>query len=1242
MRKKVLFLLFLAGFSLLQIRTDVEAAPKTYEVATYQGLVDVMGKVSDGDVININDDIVVDDTINLSKSVTIQGNDNWIRVPEPGLHDSGILNGKASRFRVFSAQASGKEIAISNLKISGGSAQGGAIYIGSNVVVSLNQVTITNSGGSGYSGGGIYNRGKTYITDSVINRNGASYGGGFLNNSGATMVIENSSMSENRSLSSSGGGGAAENQGQLYVNNCTFANNKSTELGGAINDYQGMAYIMNSTFSGNVTYSTSYDGGALRGRASVVVNCLFAYNYRLFGGAYILDDYAEGYGNFGSSMEDYRVVNSVVHENNNRIVGYNKIQYEGASDGSDNTIFSGGIVTKVLNANGAETGTGTVFQPYNYQPTGASTAVPALKSPMADCLTKGLPTVFDPYAKTPVFAYRNSEDGQWYSNNNGMWSQSALTDETAEVVATDQVGEARSGEIGSTVFSTTGLYMVKLIHNPDTAHGLVHGATVYGDVYKAGDKVEIITTPDTGYCFEEWVHTDGSNYSTTNPLRFVVTEDVIISPAYQEITDPQTPTDLEINAEKDEDGAFTIEATLISEGNVSGQAITFYVCDESGKIIYSETLPTGENGKVKFQKWLAPDEAVYKAFVSFPGSTDEGSSISDNITLSKKLKPVDIEWVDTVEIEYGTPWSEVEVTGEKAGVDGEFSFAEEPAGFGAVDTYEVTRTFTPEDLAFQSYTHEMQVVVVKKPLATSMIADLSDYTYTGSAVTPIPVVTDGEPSLISSSDYMVSYTDNEKAGEATLTITATESGNYTGTAIKTFTIKQKALSDEMIAYIEDVVATGAEVKPMITVTDGVNSSITTADYTVEYTNNTDTGVAMVTIKATTEGNYSGSASRTFLILPSEKSAGLTSVTKTYDGADHTVSFGPEDNLCFSEDYAAIASALNSDLDSLKKEPRSFKKAGIYTEYYCVLRDGVVSEWGSVGITITRKELTAEMIGEIESLEYTGEALSPSVTVTDGDPSSISASDYEVTYLNNVNIGLGKVIIQANSDGNYYGTVEKEFTIMVKSQEVNTDGYTGEYDGQEHSISVVPEDGTIYYSLNENELSADDTTEFSMVNPTFVAAGTYTVFFRVDCENYVTVFGSETIVIEKKPLTKDMFQGIPDQEYIGQGVAPNLSVKEALLQASDYTVGYANNVNEGTAEVVITATEEGNFSGTVTLPFKITKKQTIENAADNGNSVAGKIENIVASGDGATFVALILLLLSLVSMFSVLLYRKINR
>ena len=87
--------------------------------------------------------------------------------------------------------------------------------------------------------------------------------------------------------------------------------------------------------------------------------------------------------------------------------------------------------------------------------------------------------------------------------------------------------------------------------------------------------------------------------------------------------------------------------------------------------------------------------------------------------------------------------------------------------------------------------YKMYYTIAQKPLSECTIADITPLTYDGADKTPELEVSfnNGEVvTLTKDVDYTVSYENNTTAGTATATITAVDGTNYTGSAIKEFTI----------------------------------------------------------------------------------------------------------------------------------------------------------------------------------------------------------------------------------------------------------------------------------------------------------------------------------------------------------------------------------------------------------------------------------------------------------------------
>ncbi len=139
--------------------------------------------------------------------------------------------------------------------------------------------------------------------------------------------------------------------------------------------------------------------------------------------------------------------------------------------------------------------------------------------------------------------------------------------------------------------------------------------------------------------------------------------------------------------------------------------------------------------------------------------------------------------------------------------------------------------------------------------------------YNGTSKTPSVKLVAGETILEEGTDYEVTYSDNINAGTATVTITG--KGNYVGTIIKTFEIEALNITEATlgtVTYTYD----GKAKTPSVTVKSGAVVLVEGTDYIVTYSNNTNAGIATVTI--TGKGNYAGTLTKTFTIKEVSKPA----------------------------------------------------------------------------------------------------------------------------------------------------------------------------------------------------------------------------------------------------------------------------------------------------------------------------------------------------------------------------------
>ncbi len=203
-------------------------------------------------------------------------------------------------------------------------------------------------------------------------------------------------------------------------------------------------------------------------------------------------------------------------------------------------------------------------------------------------------------------------------------------------------------------------------------------------------------------------------------------------------------------------------------------------------------------------------------------------------------------------------------------------------------------------------------------LSDCTISSISAQTYTGSEIKPTVTVKDGTKTLVSGTDYTVSYTNNVNVGTATVAIAG--KGNYSGTVNKTFTINAKSVSSLTVSSISAQTYTGSAIKPAVTVKNGSTTLVSGTDYTVAYSNNTNVGTATVTI--TGKGNYSGTKTISFNIISSTKPRFIVSSATASAGQTINVDISMANN----PGITALLLDINYDTTRLSLQKVTFNSA----------------------------------------------------------------------------------------------------------------------------------------------------------------------------------------------------------------------------------------------------------------------------------------------------------------------------
>lgn len=143
------------------------------------------------------------------------------------------------------------------------------------------------------------------------------------------------------------------------------------------------------------------------------------------------------------------------------------------------------------------------------------------------------------------------------------------------------------------------------------------------------------------------------------------------------------------------------------------------------------------------------------------------------------------------------------------------------------------------------------------------VIGVTNRVYTGSAITFDPVVKLGSATLVKSTDYTQSFTNNTNVGKATVRIAANRTGLF-GSIAKTFEITPRPISDATVSNITTQVYTGSPVKPMPVVVFGGSTLSTNTDYSVSWENNVAASSnAVVVIRG--KGNFGGEYRKKFTI-----------------------------------------------------------------------------------------------------------------------------------------------------------------------------------------------------------------------------------------------------------------------------------------------------------------------------------------------------------------------------------------
>lgn len=441
------------------------------------------------------------------------------------------------------------------------------------------------------------------------------------------------------------------------------------------------------------------------------------------------------------------------------------------------------------------------------------------------------------------------------------------------------------------------------------------------------------------------------------------------------------------------------------------------------------------------------------------------------------------------------------------------------------------------------------------------VSGLTAKTYTGKAQTQSITVKYRNKTLKNGKDYTVSYQNNINAGTAYVIIKG--KGSYSGTVKRSFTIKPAIIYKQCTFYkIASQYYTGSQIKPVPKIKNGTTTLKNGTDFTLTYQNNVNKGTAKVYIKG--KGNYSGSCSLTFSITARPVSTlKITVPSVTYNGK--------------AQKPAVTVKYNNYKFKNGADYTLSYKNnTKIGTATVTVKGKGKLSGTKSVTFKINAKPIKNAVITYNNSLTYNGSTLSPAVTVKYGNATLKKNTDYTVAYSNNVNAGTGTITITGK--GIYGGSVKKTFTIKKLGISATAVSGTGNKVYTGSMIKPVP-------AVKVGGRTLKNGTDFTVSYKNNTEPGTATL--KVTGKGNYSGSVSKTFKITARAIN-DVEVTVPDTVFTGEQVKPDVVVSYGNYQFtnnSDYTLSFKDNVNIGTASVVVTGKNHLSGSRTVTFPIE---------------------------------------------------------
>ncbi len=247
------------------------------------------------------------------------------------------------------------------------------------------------------------------------------------------------------------------------------------------------------------------------------------------------------------------------------------------------------------------------------------------------------------------------------------------------------------------------------------------------------------------------------------------------------------------------------------------------------------------------------------------------------------------------------------------------------------------------------------------------------------------------------------------------------------------------------------------------------------------------------------------------------------------------------------------------------------QAKITIEYLGKYKDVLQKE--TIFFNIVPKDASSASIAVDSPQKYTGSEVTPALDITLGNTELLEEVDYIVDYSNNVEPGTATA--KVTFIGNYKGSAKAEFLIrkyisniaIIKAIPAQT--YTGEEVKPELTITldgeelIEGEDYDVTYYNNVKASKDNKASAQAKVTYKGIYHGSKTVSFQI---------------VGTNAASSSSITNLSDVVYNGSAQEPKLKISvngKDLVEGTDYTLKYEDNINVGKATVIVKYT--GGYS-----------------------------------------------------------------